>query len=1042
MHHNVFVKRLPAVELGSDSTSEEEEEEEEEEEDAEDYRLGGNERLAPPALEESGLGLLARFAASAAPSPIIPPSLSIVQLEAKQKAKKKEERQSLMGMEFEYTDSESEVKIRKKSPSQLLRGKKGMLDTGGATPVQPTNPIDSASSVSLDKGKIASEKSRKLKKLKSPKDLSFEFGLEVSDDDLWNRRRSERIFLHDATMSSAVLSPTTPSNSAPGSKPSRYVKGTPMSPKKDGSKKDRKDLVKKKKNKESPFCSSSSLSSSSSSSHSPPGITGPPDIHASLASSLGSSKKGKAKLKAKEVKKENRGKGGAVSKLMESMAAEEDFEPNQDSSFSEDENMPLSVLLERPPTPAPRSCIIDKEELKDGLRVLIPMDDKLLYAGHVKTVHSPDIYRVVVEGERGNRPHIYCLEQLLQEAIIDVKPPSVRFLPEGTRIAAYWSQQYRCLYPGTVVRGAHDQEEDRDLITVEFDDGDTGRIPLSHIRLLPPDYKIQCAEPSPALLVPSAKRRSRKSSKDAGEGKEGSGTGAEDPAAKGKVRGRKPSTQQKAEETTLAEETEQGDTLPAPSLVPEKTVGLSKQSAKSSKKAQPVPARSSSISAEEKQHSKSNKVKLSTKLPGSANPPFQSPMFNNIRGSEPYAELPGVLGAFGSSDNSSGKVKSKKGKSAEELQEFGSTAKAQRKIPDSEILIKLDHEGVMSPKTKKTKEAMRMLSDSNLAGRREAKNVLGLSYTSVASSDVKQKPPKSKTASREASAPNFGGKFSGSGEKSAPSQDREEKAQAAPAGDESESNSSSSESEGEEEAEKTGGGTQGSSSATPAHQVSLPPPPSSLPASPAFIARGPSSTTDEDSSCSSDDEATGSQPSTSSVQQVLPPKPAKQAGKSRAASHPPGPKQQPGAAQKQQQNSNKNRPKKREGIHMPTTKELAKRQRLPSVENRPKIAAFLPARQLWKWFGKPTQRRGMKGKARKLFYKAIVRGKEIIRIGDCAVFLSAGRPNLPYIGRIQSMWESWGNNMVVRVKWFYHPEETNPGKKLNEGKVGGASVPF
>ncbi|XP_006750179.1 trinucleotide repeat-containing gene 18 protein-like [Leptonychotes weddellii] len=76
----------------------------------------------------------------------------------------------------------------------------------------------------------------------------------------------------------------------------------------------------------------------------------------------------------------------------------------------------------------------------------------------------------------------------------------------------------------------------------------------------------------------------------------------------------------------------------------------------------------------------------------------------------------------------------------------------------------------------------------------------------------------------------------------------------------------------------------------------------------------------------------------------------------------------------------------------------------------------------------------MKGKARKLFYKAIVRGKEMIRIGDCAVFLSAGRPNLPYIGRIQSMWESWGSNMVVRVKWFYHPEETSPGKRLHEGQ--------
>ena len=87
-------------------------------------------------------------------------------------------------------------------------------------------------------------------------------------------------------------------------------------------------------------------------------------------------------------------------------------------------------------------------------------------------------------------------------------------------------------------------------------------------------------------------------------------------------------------------------------------------------------------------------------------------------------------------------------------------------------------------------------------------------------------------------------------------------------------------------------------------------------------------------------------------------------------------------------------------------------------------------------FSDSLQRRGMKGKAKKLFYKAIVRGREMIRIGDCAVFLSAGRPNLPFIGRIQSMWESWGSNMVVRVNWFYHPEETNPGKKLTDKKVG------
>lgn len=85
-----------------DESSEEDEDEEDELEEEEDeadgsYRLGARERALSPGLEESGLGLLARFAASALPSPTVGPSLSVVQLEAKQKARKKEERQSLMG---------------------------------------------------------------------------------------------------------------------------------------------------------------------------------------------------------------------------------------------------------------------------------------------------------------------------------------------------------------------------------------------------------------------------------------------------------------------------------------------------------------------------------------------------------------------------------------------------------------------------------------------------------------------------------------------------------------------------------------------------------------------------------------------------------------------------------------------------------------------------------------------------------------------------------------------------------------------------------
>lgn len=46
------------------------------------------------------------------------------------------------------------------------------------------------------------------------------------------------------------------------------------------------------------------------------------------------------------------------------------------------------------------------------------------------------------------------------------------------------------------------------------------------------------------------------------------------------------------------------------------------------------------------------------------------------------------------------------------------------------------------------------------------------------------------------------------------------------------------------------------------------------------------------------------------------------------------------------------------------------------------------------------------------------------QVGDSAVFLSTGRPDRPYIGHIESMWETTNGGMVVRVKWFYHPEET------------------
>lgn len=56
--------------------------------------------------------------------------------------------------------------------------------------------------------------------------------------------------------------------------------------------------------------------------------------------------------------------------------------------------------------------------------------------------------------------------------------------------------------------------------------------------------------------------------------------------------------------------------------------------------------------------------------------------------------------------------------------------------------------------------------------------------------------------------------------------------------------------------------------------------------------------------------------------------------------------------------------KRKDPLSFAKAKEFSRRQRLPSVENRPKISAFLPARQLWRWSGNPTQVRSPTGSCR------------------------------------------------------------------------------
>ena len=79
--------------------------------------------------------------------------------------------------------------------------------------------------------------------------------------------------------------------------------------------------------------------------------------------------------------------------------------------------------------------------------------------------------------------------------------------------------------------------------------------------------------------------------------------------------------------------------------------------------------------------------------------------------------------------------------------------------------------------------------------------------------------------------------------------------------------------------------------------------------------------------------------------------------------------------------------------------------------------------------------KGGKGKSakKKLFHRDIQRGgKEVLSVGDCAVFLSAARVDRPYVGKVELLWETSNGNMMVKVKWFYHPEEIDTaGKKYD-----------
>ncbi|XP_070504575.1 protein winged eye isoform X3 [Chironomus tepperi] len=421
---------------------------------------------------------------------------------------------------------------------------------------------------------------------------------------------------------------------------------------------------------------------------------------------------------------------------------------------------------------------ISSEHLKQTKTRVLMAQGGLFYAGTLTPVEPSEVYAITLDGERGNKPHIMPRDEIFKQAILEVQPKTTAECPPGTRLCAYWSQQYRCLYPGVAtVPSSPDSDIDEKYVNVEFDDGDSGRIVLDHIRFLISNYPIVEYDPNPLQSLSKRKRQSSHA----------------------------PSSDHDQKSSCNQNE--------GTSITKEERKRLKKmRKEKIRLQSSPDHAQDSFAAVLERKHKKKHKC--------------QDELCKHRKHK---------------------KRRKHKKHHHRELEE-----------EDRELQHHVQSAMLISS------------NDSNNNEEEFDEDSLSLNE-SVTQYEIVKKVD----------------------------QDMEIK-------------------------------------------------------------------DDPDTMESSVTESSGS---------LYNPKKA-------------------------------------------TSSEKLNR----SNESGSKIAAFLPARQLWAWSGKGFKR--STGRVKKQFYRSIQRGKETISVGDSAVFLSTGRPDRPYIGHIESMWETANGHMVVRVKWFYHPEET------------------
>ena len=132
--------------------------------------------------------------------------------------------------------------------------------------------------------------------------------------------------------------------------------------------------------------------------------------------------------------------------------------------------------------------LLKPEQITSNLEILVP-NNGLLYEAIIQPIdHFDDILLIRLNHDR--QTYLIPTHDLCRLACPKMIPGNFEILSKGLRVCAYWSTSLRGLHPA-IVRKMPTEINRSSMVSLAFDDGDTGLIKLDEIRLLPDDYDVK-----------------------------------------------------------------------------------------------------------------------------------------------------------------------------------------------------------------------------------------------------------------------------------------------------------------------------------------------------------------------------------------------------------------------------------------------------------------------------------------------------------------------------------------------------------------------